>query len=291
MDLEGAHIVEGLLIAHKWKTQAETGNVELDAPYINYRNIMGRYCGKNANEAFASWTPSALSKLMMRKENDMYTKLKNRTYSNEWGQRLGMRNIWIQTLKDEGFKFSVAQSCLVNLEGAMHDLIESIHVDDPHYGLLANNNNNIDVKQTSEEIKESLQDASFRSELELESIGQKMTSLWTSPQVRSVFLAIVQHATEVGVLALCLDLLHRNCIAYIKSNTVKKSSRSASRANANKQASSANRTHHANHHRHAEEDYYYEDEYGADDVYQLWPTRSRLNRTQRPQEGFYTDFF
>uniref|UniRef100_A0A7S2KTZ5 Uncharacterized protein n=1 Tax=Leptocylindrus danicus TaxID=163516 RepID=A0A7S2KTZ5_9STRA len=108
-----------------------------------------------------------------------------------------------------------------------------------------------------------------------------MASLWTLAQVRSVFLAILQHAAELGVLALCLDLLQRNCTAYIKSNTVKKSSRSASRANTDKGGVAD-----------VDRDYYYEDEYGVtDDMYQPRPSRSRLNRSQRPQQGFHTDFF
>uniref|UniRef100_A0A6U2PPJ3 Uncharacterized protein n=1 Tax=Leptocylindrus danicus TaxID=163516 RepID=A0A6U2PPJ3_9STRA len=108
-----------------------------------------------------------------------------------------------------------------------------------------------------------------------------MASLWTLAQVRSVFLAILQHAAELGVLALCLDLLQRNCTAYIKSNTVKKSSRSTSKINADEGGIAD-----------MDQNYYYEDEYRvADDMYQPRPSRSRLNRSQRPQQGFHTDFF
>uniref|UniRef100_A0A7S2KV84 Uncharacterized protein n=1 Tax=Leptocylindrus danicus TaxID=163516 RepID=A0A7S2KV84_9STRA len=194
-----------------------------------------------------------------------------------------LKKTWKEML--EGPKFSIVQSCLVTLENAMYDLIDGIDHDcvaTPSNILdAATNNNEAESSSNGDNIHELLQSPSFRSELELESIGQKMTSLWTSAQVRSVFLAIVQHATELGVLALCLDLLQRNCTAYIKSNTVKKSSRSASRANTDKGGVAD-----------VDRDYYYEDEYGVtDDMYQPRPSRSRLNRSQRPQQGFHTDFF
>ena len=216
---------------------------------------------------------------MLRKENDIYARLKNRVINNNWGSKSLMRTNWIQTLKEENYNFCIVRSCLLTLEDAVNGLITNMHIEISSNNFVENEVTNVredgESQDTFEITERLLNDPSFRSELELESIGQKkITSLWSSPKVRSVFQAIVENSPDVGILALCLDLLHRNCMAYIDANTVKK----ASRSNKGRVV----------------DEYYYVDEF--DEPYSAAQSSRRSgsrrqNAWQQQQEGFYTDFF
>jgi len=303
--LSGDDVITGLIVARKWMNMSlknkpnDEGHhlddnqyyYEQDSQIFSYHNTLGKYCGRNADDAQIASTPFALSKIMLRKESEMYSKLKNRVMENRWGRaNTGFRNNWIQTLRDEGHKMEVVRTCLVSLEGAIFDLIETMYAE-------TSNNHNSDGYQDSMTItpssevttttKDMLVDAVFRSDIELESIGQqKIISLWTSKEVRSVFLAILKYSEDVGVLALGLDLLCRNCFAFIDANTVKK----ASRSNKGRVV----------------EEYYYVDEFnqphsatsttgggfGMGTSMNMRRTSSRRKSNwQQQQEGFYTDFF
>ena len=53
-----------------------------------------------------------------------------------------------------------------------------------------------------------------------------MKTLWNSRQSREIFLEIVNTCSSTGVLALALDLLCRNCWAFVDANTAKQKGRS-----------------------------------------------------------------
>lgn len=199
--------------------------------------------------------------------------------NNGWGSKAALRTNWIQTLKEESYNFNVVRDCLLTLEQAINDLILNMQNEASSQIFVENTVVSIEVSNDLQEYDETMaklsSDPSYRSELELESIGQqKITSLWSSSKIRSVFRCIVKMAPDVGILALCLDLLVRNCMAYIDSNTVKK----ASRSNKGRVV----------------DEYYYVDEF--DQPYSIIqgarrPSARRRNAWQQQQEGFYTDFF
>jgi hypothetical protein len=57
--------LEGIVRAIKWSTE-HPGYVEYDAPFLSYRNGLGRFCGR-AVEAPSSLTPQAFTKQMIKK--------------------------------------------------------------------------------------------------------------------------------------------------------------------------------------------------------------------------------
>merc|ERR1712130_519289 len=65
--------------------------------------------------------------------------------------------------------------------------------------------------------KDILDNPEKRFDIELESI-EKNTTLWNSRQSREVFLYIMQESSTTGFLALGLDLILRNCWAYVNAN-------------------------------------------------------------------------
>ena len=250
---------------------------EFDAQIYSYCNTLGKFCGRNSSDAQISSTPFALSKVFLRKENEMYTKLKNRVHNNTWGSKSVLRSTWIQTLKDEGYNFEIVKTCLLSLEEGINDLVDIMYmeINEKSFVSTSNENSNIENLDLEDLSNRLFNDPSFRSELELESIGQqKITSLWSSPKVRNVFRAITKSAADTGVLALCLDILSRNCFAFIDANTVKKSSRSTKGR--------------------VVDEYYYVDEfnqpYSALNGIRRSSSRRR-NSSRQQEEGFYTDFF
>jgi hypothetical protein len=120
-DLSALEVVDGVLRARKWALLHEN-YVEVDAPFLFYRNKLGKFCGK-ASEAPFSATAHAFSRLMVKREAELYNPLKNRSYENNWGGKAGTRNLWIQSLRDSADDFDSLHNGLVMLESGFYELI------------------------------------------------------------------------------------------------------------------------------------------------------------------------
>merc|ERR1711957_808377 len=118
--VSASEAVEGILRAIKWST-VYPGYVEHDAPFLSYRNGLGRFCGRSV-EAPSSLTPQAFAKQMIKREQDLYMPLKNRSFENNWGGRAGARQAWVSSLKDSGYTFEAVRDGLLTLENAFFDL-------------------------------------------------------------------------------------------------------------------------------------------------------------------------
>jgi hypothetical protein len=81
------------------------------------------------------------------------------------------------------------------------------------------------MAHTTQDAKSILSDHKSRFDIELESIDPVVKTLWNSRLSREIFLEITNQCSTTGVLALALDLLCRNCWAFINSNTVKQNGR------------------------------------------------------------------
>jgi hypothetical protein len=77
-DLSALEVVDGVLRARKWALLHEN-YVEVDAPFLFYRNKLRKFCGK-ASEALFSATAHAFSRLMVKREAELYIQIKNRSY-------------------------------------------------------------------------------------------------------------------------------------------------------------------------------------------------------------------
>ncbi|KAL7554837.1 hypothetical protein ACHAWF_018379 [Thalassiosira exigua] len=200
--------IEGIVRAVKWSTMCP-GYVEHDAPFLSYRNGLGRFCGR-AVEAPSSLTPQAFAKQMIKKEQDLYMPLKNRTFENNWGGKAGARQVWVSSLKECGDTFEADQDGLLTLENAFFELaggfgiVEEKKEDEPESG----------TKSTLSG-KELLYDNASRFDIELESLGSEVKGLWNNADAREIFQEIIKTCDTVGVLALGLDLVCRNAQAHI----------------------------------------------------------------------------
>ena len=140
--------------------------------------------------------------MMVRREQELYAKLKNRNYDNNWGGKSGARAVWTNSMKDYTFDFPSAREGLLTLESAFHELMDGVP--------------NEEVKSNGKEI---LQNPKTRDDIELESIDSKsIVGLWNSADSRAVFYEIVNSCKTTGFLALAFDLLCRNTIAYLSAH-------------------------------------------------------------------------
>lgn len=215
LHVPASEAVEGILRAIKWSTEYP-GYVEYDAPLLSYRNSLGRFCGR-AVEAPSSLTPQAFAKQLIKREQDLYMPLKNRTFENNWGGKAGARQAWVSSLKECGHTFEAVREGLLTLENAFFDLTggfgpaEERKEDEPKKeGEPATQSNGGTLSG-----KDLLYDNTSRFDIELESLGNDVTGLWNSSDTREIFQEIIRVSKTVSILALGLDLICRNAQAYI----------------------------------------------------------------------------
>lgn len=196
--LTGAELIEGLSRFNKW-THGQ-GYFENDSAFFSYRNTIGRFCGK-ASEAPYAASPYFFAKLMLKKESELYPKLKIRNYDNSWGGQSGERALWTNSMRDYAYDFQTVKQGLLTLEKAMFELTgEFSDYTDP---------------QKPGDVAALLKDRKAVIEIELESMEKNLPGLWNSPTSRAVFQYIVTGSKTTGFLALALDLLCRNTMKYL----------------------------------------------------------------------------
>jgi hypothetical protein len=217
-----SELVEGIVRSIKWATEYP-GYVEHDAPFLSYRNSLGRYCGR-AVEAPSSSTPQAFARQLIKKEQDLYTPLKNRTFENNWGGKAGARQAWVSSLKETGHDFEAVREGLLTLENAFFDLTGgfgtiSVNAESNSEGVPAPQTDSEPGTQTNGGTKLSgkdlLYDDESRFDIELESLGTEVKGLWNNQDAREIFQEIIRKSKTVSILALGLDLICRNAQAYI----------------------------------------------------------------------------
>lgn len=171
--LSNAELMESLCRFTKWSTH-DKSYFEFDAVYLSYRNSLGRHCGKAADAPY-SCSPNYFARMMVRREQELYSKLKNLNYDNNWGGKSGARAVWTNSMKDYAFDFHSAREGLLTLETAFYELMGG----------------NPDEERPTNG-KEILENPAKRDDIELESIDSKnIDSLWNSPNSRAVFYEIV----------------------------------------------------------------------------------------------------
>uniref|UniRef100_A0A7S2YBB6 DDT domain-containing protein n=1 Tax=Entomoneis paludosa TaxID=265537 RepID=A0A7S2YBB6_9STRA len=184
------------------KSQSTQSYFEHDAAFLGYRNTMGRFCGKASEASYAS-SPVNLAKLMVKKEAELYPKLKIRSYDEFWGgSKSGERAAWTNKMKDYAFDTETVKQGLLTLENAFFQITGEF--DD--YDLPV---------QDVPEGKVILEDTAMRELIELES-DKNVVGIWNRPASRAVFIEIVSNAATTGLLALALELLSRNTTKYLK---------------------------------------------------------------------------
>lgn len=211
LHLLGGELIEGMVRAIKWSTEYP-GYFEHDAPFLFYRNNLGRFCGR-AVEAPSSLTPQALAKQLIKKEQDLYMPLKNRTYDNNWGGKAGARQVWVSSLKENGHTFDAVRDGLLTLENAIFDLTGGFGTFEEK-----KEENETAMLTNADKLsgKDLLYDNVSRFDIELESLGgQDVKGLWNSLDAREVFKEIIRISKTVSILALGLELICRNSNAYI----------------------------------------------------------------------------
>ena len=202
-------VVEGIARAIKWLTEYP-GYVEHDAPFVSYRNNLGRFCGR-AVEAPSSLSPQALARQLIKKEQDMYMPLKNRSYDNNWGGKAGTRQAWVSSLKECGHTFEAVRDGLLTLENAFFELTGGVNtVEEKKEDEPASQTNGGTLSG-----KDLLYDDVSRFDIELESLGHDVKGLWNNSDAREIFKEIIRVSKTVSILALGLDLICRNAQAYI----------------------------------------------------------------------------
>lgn len=199
--LEGNEVLESIIRAEKYSN--DKNYREDDSSYLSYRNSLGKFCGRPTEAAYAS-TPLLLARLILRREGELYAKLKIRSYDNNWGGKSGNRAKWTNAMRDFTYDISSVKHGLLTLENAFFELTGEFD-DYP----------NVDDSRALPDAETILNDAKTRNQIELESY-EKVQGLWNSPESRSVFIYIVSNCSTVGMLALSFDLLCRNTTKYLR---------------------------------------------------------------------------
>jgi Williams-Beuren syndrome DDT (WSD), D-TOX E motif len=209
----------------KW-SKKQGGYFEYDATFLAYRNNLGRFCGKAADAAYAA-SPFYFAKLMMKREAEIYPKLKIRSYDNNWGGQSGARALWINSMKDYAYEFNTVLQGLLTLENAFFELTKK-------FDSYQNLPNTSDIDGT-----EVLTNPAKRGDMDLESIEKNIVGLWNSPSSRAFYLEIVKGSKTTGMLALALDLLVRNTMKYLQNSKTVSSTRSSRSNNLTTDATSS----------------------------------------------------
>lgn len=210
LHVPASEVIGGMARAIKWATQ-HPGYVENDAPFLSYRNGFGRFCGRAA-EAPSSTSAQAFAKHMIKKENDLYNPLKNRTFDNNWGGKAGTRAAWTSSLREHGHSFDAVRDGLLTFENAVFELTGGFVVAEEKKEEDSSLNQASPRGLTGKDL---LYDETSRFDIELESFGRDVKGLWNSSDTREIFREIISSSNSVSVLALGLDLICRNAQAYI----------------------------------------------------------------------------
>jgi hypothetical protein len=208
--LTGSELVESLVRYDKFSNGK--GYIENDAAFLSYRNALGRFCGRAA-EASLSSSPIVFARLMVKREGELYARLKIRSYDNAWGGKSGARALWTNSMKDYAYDFATAKRGLVTLENAFFELTGGF----ADYAGVPGDAAAI----PPDEARRLLDDPKTRNDIELETI-EKVPGLWNSPTSRGVFLYLVQGSGTTGFLALALDQLCRNTVKYLQAHKLLK---------------------------------------------------------------------
>ena len=145
---------------------------------------------------------------MLKKEAELYPKLKTRNMENSWSGQNGARALWTNSMKDYAYDFQTVKQGLLTLENALFELTGSF--------------NDYDIMDTADDLDAAalLKDPTTAFDIELESIEKALPGLWNSPKARKVFLYIVERSKTTGFLALALDLLCRNTMKYLQTHNL-----------------------------------------------------------------------
>lgn len=195
-------LLNSMIRAKKWRDQ-HPGYVEHDSPLFQYRNKIGRFCGRAADAPDAA-SPFAFSKLILKREQELYASLKSRSHDNKWGGKDGIRNSWIISMKENFDSMNVLRDGLLSLEDAFFEMCGGQDQEE-------SNEDTTPYRRASE----ILENDDLRFDVELESYGMKPKGLWNSYESRAVFREIVSSCTSLGILSLGLDLICRNAQAYL----------------------------------------------------------------------------
>ncbi|KAL3917000.1 MAG: hypothetical protein SGILL_004917, partial [Bacillariaceae sp.] len=174
--LSGAEVLESIFRYGKWETN-DPEYYEYDSTFLCYRNHLGKHFGKAA-DAPQAMLPIRFGQHMVRREAELYQRLKTFAVENEWGGKSGARNAWITSMRDFAFEFQTVKEGLLALENAFFELIGGTFKEEQSG----------ESERTALEL---LSDPVAREDIELEAIDSSVSGLWTSKASRSVFLQIV----------------------------------------------------------------------------------------------------
>jgi hypothetical protein len=152
---------------------------------------------------------------MVRREAELYAKLKIRSYENAWGGKSGTRALWTNSMKDYAYDFRTAKEGLLTLENGFFELTGGFS----DYEMGPDSS----AAPSPDEIQKLLADPKTRNDIELETI-EKVPGLWNSPTSRAAYRRLVQESKTTGFLALALDQLCRNTIKYLQTHKLLKGS-------------------------------------------------------------------
>lgn len=184
--LSGSDLVECISRHYKWQTR-DPDYFEDDAVFLAYRNGLGKQFGK-ASDAAHAMSPIRFGQFMVKREGELYQRLKMFTFDNNWGGKIGSRNAWITSMRDYAFDFETVRDGLVALENAFFELI----------GGSLRGSDNVDVASA----RDLLDNPQTREDIELESIDSSAGGLWNSQESRNVFIEIV--TSELNLLQVAL---------------------------------------------------------------------------------------
>ena len=123
-------------------------------------------------------TPIRFGQYMVKREAELYQRLKILAYDNNWGGKSGSRIAWITSMREYTFDFQTAREGLLTLENAFFELIGG------EFKQEANGNFTLSGKEL-------LNNPKTREDIELESINTNVSGLWSSQASRNVFIEIV----------------------------------------------------------------------------------------------------
>lgn len=198
--LTGKELLESISRFVKWKNGQ--GYFEDDAAFFAFRNTLGRHCGKVADAPYAA-SPSYFAKLMIKREAELYPKLKLRSYDNNWGGQNGARAMWTNSMRDYAYDFQAVKQGLITLEDAFFQLTRGF----TEYK---------SVDEAPVDVRAIFDDHQAVFDIELESMDKDLPGLWNSPTSRAIFLHVIENSTTTGFLALGFDLLCRNTMKYLQ---------------------------------------------------------------------------
>ena len=172
--LTGSEMLDSISRYVLWSS-TDLGYFESDAAFLAYRNSLGRHFGRAADAPHAT-TPYRFAQLMIRREAELYARLKQRFYDNNWGGKSGSRNAWLASMKDFAYDFQTVRDGLLTLENAFFELTDGIAEE-----------NGVSTPSG----QELLENPAIRNDIELESLEKNVGTLWNSKDSRAVFVEIV----------------------------------------------------------------------------------------------------